>query len=132
LLAVSRAWAHLATGELGQVEAWLTSAEQPSGARGERQLALPPDIAAARHREIRLVPGTVAIYRASLAQASGDLAGTVEHATRGRDLAGPDDHLLIASAAGFLGMAHWLEGDLAQAKARFEETRTHLEAVGNI
>jgi LuxR family transcriptional regulator, maltose regulon positive regulatory protein len=132
LLAVSRAWAHLATGGLGKVDAWLTAAEQPAGGRPERALPLPADIAAARDSEIRLVPGTVAIYRASLAQASGDVAATVEHATRARDLARPDDHLLLASAAGFLGLADWVEGDLARGKARFEETRGHLEAVGDV
>ncbi|MGA8046601.1 MAG: helix-turn-helix transcriptional regulator, partial [Dermatophilaceae bacterium] len=132
LLAVSRAWAHLATGELGRVDAWLTAAEQPTAARPPgRQPTLPPEIAADRDDELRLVPGTVAIYRASLAQASGDVAATVEHATRARDLARPDDHLLLASAAGFLGLADWVEGDLARAKARFEETRVHLEAVGD-
>jgi len=78
------------------------------------------------------VPGTVAIYQASLAQAAGDVAATVEHASRARALARPDDHLLLASAAGFLGLADWVEGDLAQARARFEETRFHLETVGDL
>ena len=132
LLAVSRAWAHLATGELGKVDAWLTAAEQSADSRPGGQPTLPPDIAAERGREIRLVPGTVAIYRASLAQASGDVTATVDHATRARDLAGPGDHLLLASAAGFLGLVDWVEGDLVQGKARFAETRTHLEMVGDL
>ncbi|KAB7744196.1 AAA family ATPase [Nostocoides sp. F2B08] len=133
LLATTRAWARLASGEVDKVDGWLTIAERPSQPGSpEQQLDLPPDITADRDHEVRLVPGTVAIYRASLAQASGDVAATVEHATRARDLAQPGDHLLLASAAGFLGLADWVEGDLAQAKARFEETRVHLEAVGDL
>ena len=133
LLATSRAWAHLATGGLDSVDAWLTAAESPANAHPDQpQPLLPPDVSGQRDLEIRLVPGTLAIYRASLAQASGDVAATVAHARRARDLAGPDDHLLLASAGGFLGLADWVEGDLAQARARFEQTRLHLEAAGNL
>lgn len=133
LLATTRAWAHLASGELDQVDPWLTVAEHPTGSRPQSPTAdLPPEVTADRDHEIRLVPGTVAIYRASLAQAAGDVHVTVQHATTARDLAGPDDHLLLASAAGFLGLADWVVGDLAQARERFAETRAHLETSGDV
>lgn len=131
LLATTRAWAHLASGELDRVADWLTAAEQASGT-DVVEVPLPPSIAERRRAEIRLVPGTVAIYRASLAQAAGDVAATVEHATRARDLALPEDHLLQASAAGFLGLTDWVAGDLESALARFADTRRHLEAAGNV
>ena len=60
--------------------------------------------------ELRTLPATIAIYRASLAQARGDVAGTAEHARRALDLAGPDDHLARGGAAGFLGLAAWATG----------------------
>ena len=60
--------------------------------------------------ELRTLPATIAIYRASLAQARGDAAGTAEHARRALDLAGPDDHLARGGAAGFLGLAAWAAG----------------------
>ncbi len=34
----------------------------------------------------------IEVYRAAVAQARGDVAGTVAHARRALDLAGPDDH----------------------------------------
>ena len=44
--------------------------------------------------DLRTAPATIAVYRASLAQARGDIAGTVRHARRALELAGPDDHLV--------------------------------------
>ena len=64
--------------------------------------------------ELRTLPATIAIYRASLAQARGDAAGTAAHARRALDLAGADDHLARGGAAGFLGLAAWAAGRRVQ------------------
>ena len=45
-------------------------------------------------------PATVAVYRASLAQARGDVTDTVRHAERALVLAGPADHFIRGAAAG--------------------------------
>ena len=95
----------MVSGDLDAVEPRLDDAE--------RALAAVPDGAAppwADTEELRTLPATIAIYRASLAQARGDAAGTAEHARRALDLAGPDDHLARGGAAGFLGLAAWAEG----------------------
>ena len=42
--------------------------------------------------EFRRLPAAIAIYRAGLALALGDVAGTVTHARRALDLAAEDDH----------------------------------------
>ena len=73
--------------------------------------------------DLRTLPSTIAIHRASLAQARGDTAGTAEHARRALALAGPDDHLARGGAAGFLGLAAWAQGDVAGALETFTAGR---------
>ena len=48
----------------------------------------------------------IELYRAALALAMGDPAGTVRHAGRALELAPPQEYLAQASAAGLLGLAH--------------------------
>ena len=52
-----------------------------------------------REVELRSLPAMVAVYRASVAQARGDVDGTVAHARRALALAGPEDH--AARSGGF-------------------------------
>ncbi len=74
----------------------------------------------------------IEVYRATVAQARGDVAGTVAHASRARDLAGPEDHFPLGAASGFLGLAAWAAGDLATAADTFGEARRHIRAAGNV
>lgn len=117
----------LVSGDLDGVEATLDDAE--------RALAAGPDGSAppwADTEELRTLPATIAVYRASLAQARGDVAGTVEHARRALDLAGPGDHLARGSANGFLGLAAWAQGDVAAALETFGQAVVSLHASGNL
>jgi LuxR family maltose regulon positive regulatory protein len=101
----------------------------------ERGLAAVPDGEAlpwADTAELRSLPATIAIYRASLAQAGGDAAGTAEHARRALDLAGPEDHLARGGAAGFLGLAAWAQGDVSGALETFSQAVASLHAAGNL
>ena len=82
--------------------------------------------------ELRTVPATIAIYRASLAQARGDMAGTAEHARHALDLAGPADHFARAGAAGFLGLAAWVRGDVTSALDTFAQAVASMHAAGAI
>ena len=95
----------MASGDLAAVEPWLADAE--------RALAAVPEGSAppwADTDDLRTLPSTIAMYRAALAQARGDAAGTAEHARRALDLAGAGDHLARGGAAGFLGFAAWAQG----------------------
>ena len=115
------------SGDLDAVEPRLDDAE--------RGLAAVPDGEAlpwADTAELRTLPATIAIYRASLAQARGDAAGTAEHARRALDLAGPDDHLARGGAAGFLGLAAWAQGDVSSALETFSQAVASLHAAGNL
>ena len=101
----------------------------------ERALAHGPDASAppwAGTEDLRTLPATIAIHRASLAQARGDITGTVAHAKRALQLAGPGDHLARGGASGFLGLAAWANGDVATALATFTEAVASLQAAGNL
>src|SRR4029453_2987834 len=115
------------SGDLDAVEPRLDDAE--------RVLAAVPDGEAlpwADTAELRTLPATIAIYRASLAQARGDTAATAKHARRALDLAGPEDHLARAGAAGFLGLAAWAQGDVSGALETFSQAVASLHAAGNL
>ena len=110
----------MASGDLSAVEPWLDDAE--------RALAAVPEGSAspwADTEDLQTLPSTIAIYRAALAQARGDAAGTAEHARRALDLAGPDDHLARGGAAGFLGFAAWAR---ATWRARWRRSRRRWPA----
>ena len=68
--------------------------------------------------EFRRLPDEIAVYRAGMALARGDVAGTMQHARRALELSPEDDHLGRASAAGLLGLAFWASGDLDAAHRR--------------
>jgi LuxR family transcriptional regulator, maltose regulon positive regulatory protein len=137
LLSAFLAWARLSEGDLDGVDDWLDSADaalaqqQPSDepAPGTATTDARAD---ARLAELRTLPATIAIFRASVAQARGDIDGTVAHAERALELAGPQDHLTRAGAAGFLGLATWAAGDVATAVDRFTEAVSSLHAAGTI
>ncbi|MEY9776350.1 LuxR C-terminal-related transcriptional regulator [Arthrobacter sp. MW3 TE3886] len=82
--------------------------------------------------ELQTLPATIAVYRASLAQARGDATGTSEHARHALALAGPRDHLARGTAAGFLGLAAWANGELTSALQTFTQAVASLHASGNL
>ena len=100
----------------------------------ERALAAGPDPSApwADTDDLHTLPATIAVHRAAIAQAHGDVAGTVAQARRALELAGPDDHLARGGASGFLGLAAWAQGDVAGALATFTEAVASLHAAGNL
>jgi LuxR family maltose regulon positive regulatory protein len=79
---------------------------------------------------IRAVRSEVALYRAAQARVTGDLAGTMAHARRVLDVAGPDQHLLRGAAAGLLGLALWSGADLDAAYRWWSDSLADLERAG--
>ena len=135
LLAMCRGWSRLAEGDVDGVQAWLDAAEAGSDPAPSRDLPVPTGLEeAARERaaELRSLPAMIAVYRASVAQARGDVDGTVAHARQALALAGPEDHFPRAAAAGFVGLAAWAAGDLETATDRFGETVAGLRAAGMV
>jgi LuxR family maltose regulon positive regulatory protein len=87
---------------------------------------------AADEEEFRRLPVTLAIGRASLAQARGDIAGTMHYAHRAMEAVQPGDHLGRAGAAGFLGLALWASGDLEAAQQTYAQAVTSMHLSGNV
>jgi LuxR family maltose regulon positive regulatory protein len=123
VLSVFYAWRLMVSGDLDAVEDRLDAAESVLAAGGT------PD---AGNEELHTLPATLAVYRASLAQARGDAAGTARHAQRALDLADPGDHLARGSAAAFLGLAAWANGDIQPALQTFSEAVRCLRLAGNL
>ncbi|WP_325004181.1 LuxR C-terminal-related transcriptional regulator [Intrasporangium sp.] len=127
VLTVVCSWMLMASGALDQAEARLADAE--------RALAAGPDASGrpwADTQELRTLPATTAVYRAALAQARGDGAGTATHARRALELSAPGDHLARGAAAGFLGFAEWMKGDVSAALSTFTQAVASLRAAGNL
>ncbi len=127
VLGVLSAGLLLVAGDIDGVRARLDDAERALGAPRVDTAGSEPD-----REELRTLPATIAIYRASLAQARGDVAGTVQHAERALALAGPDDHFVRGGAAGFLGLAAWADGDVSAALETFGQAVASLHAAGNV
>ncbi len=135
LLATFMGWSRLSEGDFDGVEAWLDTAG--AGLDTMPPLTTPTEGAlaeAAREREgeLRSLPAMLAVYRASVAQARGDVDGTVAQARRALALAGPEDHFARGAAAGFVGLAAWANGDLGTAVDTFTEAVASLHAAGMV
>ena len=138
LLAAQMGPARLSEGDVEGAERWLDDADEalrtttlkpPAGLPRAGRLA---EAARAREKELRGLPAQAAVYRAALAQARGDVEGTIAHARRALDLAGPADHVARSGGARFLGLAAWAAGDLPAAVDTFGEAVRSLHAAGNL
>jgi LuxR family maltose regulon positive regulatory protein len=132
LLATFVAWSRLSEGDVDGVEPWLDAAEDALGLPSSTIPTTDALAEAAREREAeaRSLPAMIAVYRASVAQARGDVDDTVAHARRALALAGPEDHFPRGAAAGFAGLAAWAAGDLGTAVDTFTEAVASLHAAG--
>ena len=129
----------MSNGGVEGVEARLRDAERWLGMiddRGERADAAwdtaPAEMVVVNEEEFRRLPGAIAMYRAGLALARGDVPETVRYARRVFDLAPEDDHLGRGGAAGLMGLAFWTDGDLETAHRTFADGMAHLQKAGNI
>jgi len=141
LLATQMVPASLSAGDLAGAERWLDHGDEAlrqaahEPAQGSSRLPRPgrlADAMRAREQELGSLPAQAAVYRAAVAQARGDVDGTVAHARRALELAGPDDHVARSGGAGFLGLAAWAAGDLPTAVETFGEAVRSLRAAGNL
>ena len=82
-------------------------------------------------RNIQGLAGSIAMYRAAIALALGDLADTKRYAGRVLDLVPEDDHLRRGSAAGLLGLAYWASGDLEAGHRSYADCLARLQRVGH-
>ncbi|MEO7350326.1 MAG: AAA family ATPase, partial [Marmoricola sp.] len=129
VLNIVAGWAQMMTGDLDGLESYLEDADAAlrAGSGDEEVAATWADT-----EDLRTAAATILVYRASLAQARGDVAATVRYAREAFALAGPEDHFVRGGAGGFLGLAAWAAGDIEEAIATFSEARRSLHAAGNL
>ena len=135
VLSVGFAGALLSGGELEGVESRLRDAERwldVTTGIDARSVARSAEMVVADEEEYRRLPGMIALYRAALALARGDVPGTVRHARRALEVALADDHLCRAGASGILGLASWASGDLEAGHSAYAECMTGLRRAGHI
>jgi LuxR family transcriptional regulator, maltose regulon positive regulatory protein len=90
----------------------------------------PPELVVVDEDGYRSLPARIAMYRAALALAQGDLDRTVAHARQAVSLAPAEDHLSRASGGALAGLASWTKGNLAEAHAAYTESIAGLEKAG--
>jgi LuxR family maltose regulon positive regulatory protein len=134
---LSAAYAHvlLSSGVFAGVENRLRDAErwlQNTPHRRAQPDAQAMEMVVVDDEAFRRLPGTIALARAGLALARGDVPGTVAYAQQVLDLTPEDDHLTRGGAAGFLGLAAWTSGDLEAAHRTYAEGMASLHKAGNI
>ena len=129
LLGTYLAWTRLVVGDLPGVEAALVDAE---GALARNPPVPAAGASEATLEELRTLPATMAIFRASAAQARGETGATQRYARRALELTGPHDHMARAGALGFLGLAAWGRGDLEEAVETFSEAVRSMGEAGDV
>lgn len=142
VLSIGYAWELLNGGEFERAEVWLEATERwLHNANMRTQSAtlpanLSPDLMGEMvvmdQEEFRFFPAEVASARAYLAQARGDVAGTVTYARQALDLIPKDDHIRRGPAASLLGLAYWTTGNLEAAYEGLAEGMDCFRRAGNI
>jgi LuxR family maltose regulon positive regulatory protein len=126
-----------AEARLNDVERWLDPLREPHAALREPQdtsntTHRPSEMVVVAEEEFGRLAGTIAVYRAALAQIRGDVPATVLYARRVLDLFPEDQYLLRGAAASLIGLAAWTSGDLDTAYATFSTGMADVQKAGNI
>lgn len=100
--------------------------------KGERPEAPAAEITVVDEEGLRSLPGTIAIVRAYITGARGDVSASVQHARRALDLLPAKDYLWRGAAAALLGLASWTSGDLEAAYRFFADGMASLRMTGDI
>ena len=132
VLSVWVAYALLGRGELEAAEArfkdaerWLEPVDTVQAHTDDQRMVV------IDQEQFRSLPATIAIGRAYIAQALGNIPETVVYASRVLELteADPFRH---SQASMMLGMTYWASGDLEAADRVFAEYTMKLQTAGNI
>ena len=115
------------SGRMESVEPLLDAAEQAyAGAAGE---PFEPTVGRAGSM-LANVPALIAIHRGFLAQLRGDAEDTAAFASRALAESKEGEWRLSSTARGFLAMAEWLRGRLAEAERAFASSIAGWQAAG--
>ena len=134
VLNVWYAYALLGSGEMEAAESRFKDAERwlVSIDTMKIQLETPPvETVVVDKEQFKSISATIAVGRAYIAQALGNIPDTVRYASRVLELteADPFRH---SQASLLLGMTYWASGDLEAAERVFAEYTMKLQTAGNI
>lgn len=124
VLNVAYAWALLNAGEMEAGAARLRDAQAMLDAPTETMVV-------ADQAQFQTLPASMATAQAYIAQANGDIPGSVRHARRALDLLPADDYLRRGPAAALLGLAEWSMGDLETAHDSLAHAMSSFERAGS-
>jgi LuxR family maltose regulon positive regulatory protein len=129
VLAIGYVGSLMSRGELEGVQERLDAVER---LLDEQDAGAPSaDVVVVDRAGYRSLPSEIAMYRAGRALVLGDVAATMAHARRARDLAVEDDHLTRGAAAALLGLAYWTGGDLDTARRWYTDATAGLARAGH-
>jgi LuxR family maltose regulon positive regulatory protein len=136
VLNVWYAYVLLGSGELeaaesrfGDAERWLESAD---AIFAETRPESNRRVVVADPEQFKSLPATIAIGRAYIAQALGNIPDTVRYANQTLELVPDGNHFRRAQASMMLGLAYWASGDLEAAERVFADYTMKLRTKGNI
>ena len=113
----------LVHGETEGVAAYLHDAEAGlNGELGETRYA--------DEEAFRTLRGSIEIHRAGLARLTGDVSGTIRHASAALELVDDRNELGQGSAGALRALAQWANGDLDAAEHGYVEAMGRLERAG--
>ncbi len=121
----------MSTGNIEGVEERLRDAEQWLDRIDDKQ-ERPNEMIVVNEEEFQRLPGAIAMYRAGIALARGDVPQAMTYARQVLDIVPDHDHLGRGSASALLGLALWTSGDLEAAHRSFAEGMAQLQRAGNI
>ena len=134
VLNVWYAYILLGSGELETAESRFKDAERwlESADTMKVQLETPPvEMVVVDKKQFKSLPATIAIGRAYIALALGNIPDTVRYASQVLELTEADP-FRYSQASMMLGLTHWASGDLESAERVFAEYTMKLRTAGNI
>ncbi len=128
VLSTGYAWALLDIGELEAAEEKLRDAEIWL----DKQQRQSSEMIVEDEAEFDKLPATIAIARAYLAQALGNVPETMMQASLALSLLPEFDYISRGPASALLGLAYWSIGDLDEAHKSLAEGMASLHKAGNL
>ena len=135
VLSAACGWASLDTGDLESAERYFQDAERWLDAKASKNEQLEAPLAkriVLDEEELRSLSTSIANGRAYLAQALGNVDGTVKYAQRAADLLHENEYFERGLSDVLLGFAYWAGGDLEAAHEAISDAIARMQMTGRL